>query len=429
MHFEYLGPMSLSVDEEYLIRLISYTQPNMSPKIIVTQIDTGLEHEIPFTCTKYNIQNVEFGPKYTKNAKEYHSIFFTVCDDIGRPNSVYACIMNSWTCFRGDGTLFTPLELIMKEENRANFVDVQRTKGCDYVAINSTSKTDNEVYLIGGDATPSSSSKSNIFEHIPWQPILVKKRSLGIQYYVECGNQGDVIILAHQFSNQRLDDDAFSDKKVDKNVIGSEISVFQASKADFPLPASNYGTPIHLHNDTMEFFVEDIDLFYQFLVFYERSSVDSSQRIRVLRRNTEISNSTIISLDKYIPERKFKHCLISPGGNMNFNSIHLNFHIESPLMPPTQYNYDFELNSLSNLSNSSHQSDTRRSDSVRFLVTSKDNALIPLSLYFHNDVMTKGVLLIGYGSYGQNQNLSYNPAFLPLVRRGFSIVSYILRDI
>jgi protease II len=62
-------------------------------------------------------------------------------------------------------------------------------------------------------------------------------------------------------------------------------------------------------------------------------------------------------------------------------------------------------------------------DSKCLDIVSDNDIFIALSLYFDKKVTTMGVLLIGYGSYGQNQNLAYDPVLLPLVKRGFVIVS------
>ena len=71
-----------------------------------------------------------------------HSLFLTTTNIIGRPDAVRACIF--------DGTKFTTPTLVLQQHDEKYFVDVQRTKGCDYVVVQSTSKMDNEVHLVGG---------------------------------------------------------------------------------------------------------------------------------------------------------------------------------------------------------------------------------------------------------------------------------------
>jgi hypothetical protein len=93
-----------------------------------------------------------------KGSNGSYSLFLTTCDEIGRPNAVYACTF--------DGEYFGQLELVVEDKDGANFVDA-----FEYVAIYSISKTDNEVYLIGGEIANREISESR--NGIPLQPILV----------------------------------------------------------------------------------------------------------------------------------------------------------------------------------------------------------------------------------------------------------------
>jgi protease II len=406
LHFEFLGPMSISVDERFVVRMITYIDSGMKPKIVVTNIDSGINYIMRNGASQHQIHNVEFGPMYSKThtskADESYSLFLTTCDEIGRPSAVYACTF--------DGESFGQLELVVEDKDGANFVDVQRTKGCEYVAINSTSKTDNEVYLIGGEIVNRESSESS--NGIPWQPILVKERKDGVQYFVDCGNKGEVIILAHEFPNLLNNDMG----QKDHGGLGNEISVFEESIQSLPLASNYFGKSIHNHSDKSAFFVEDMDLFENYLVLYERSSIDSSQQIRILNRDSKGFDQHVVPLGEL---QGVEHQMITPGGNMHFYTNSLHFNIETPLEPPITCTYNCEKRSLTASSGSSHNS----FHSKRFDIVSDDDVSIPLSLYFDKNVTTMGVLLIGYGSYGQNQNLAYDPALLPLVKRGFVIVS------
>lgn len=70
-----------------------------------------------------------------------------------------------------------------------------------------------------------------------------------------------------------------------------------------------------------------------------------------------------------------------------------------------------------------------RSLSCRYNRTLLDvdyGAKVPLTTMFDEnfDGDNRPIMLIGYGAYGQNQNMSYEPALSPLVDRGFIIAFY-----
>ena len=154
---------------------------------------------------------------------------------------------------------------------------------------------------------------------------------------------------------------------------------------------------------------------------YERSSVDAGQRIRILDRNSKDCEGYIVSLEDL---HWIQHLMITPGGNMHFSTDSLNFSAETPLTPPVTCRYDFEARLLTTEYSDSNLE--KKYESRRFNIVSDDISSIPLSLYFDKTVFTNGVILIGYGSYGQSQNLAYDPALLPLVKRGFMIVSLLV---
>ena len=66
-------------------------------------------------------------------------------------------------------------ELVFSEADPAFFVDVSTTKDGRYVTINSNTKSTSEVWLVDTGAAGS-------------QPVLVRARTLGVQYFVEHNN-------------------------------------------------------------------------------------------------------------------------------------------------------------------------------------------------------------------------------------------------
>jgi hypothetical protein len=102
-YLEELGPMSLSVDEDFAARLITFTG-QQGQQIVVTDINTGINFQVDIRTggmqedgiTRYvatpTVHNVEFGPTIQDANVTYHTLFFTICDSKGRPNAVYGCI-------------------------------------------------------------------------------------------------------------------------------------------------------------------------------------------------------------------------------------------------------------------------------------------------------------------------------------------------
>jgi len=148
------GPMTLSVDEHYVARVrVPTAGHDRRPRVVVCDIESGAEFVLDCDATCGEICNVEFGPQLppsssitttatTIGTPPVHSLFLTTTNIIGRPDAVRACIF--------DGTKFTTPTLVLQQHDEKYFVDVQRTKGCDYVVVQSTSKMDNEVHLVGG---------------------------------------------------------------------------------------------------------------------------------------------------------------------------------------------------------------------------------------------------------------------------------------
>ena len=114
---EQVGATCLSIDEKFIARVVdSYTSGSQS--IVIRNIDSGEDIRLNFPFNINSVNTVEFGPKI---GPQIHSLFFTACDDLGRPASAYICFFDGKDC--------SMPELCFKDENKAHLVDVQRTKG------------------------------------------------------------------------------------------------------------------------------------------------------------------------------------------------------------------------------------------------------------------------------------------------------------
>jgi len=414
VHLEELGPMSLSVDEKLAARLITDKFNGVgNQKIVIRDITTGTDFQVNVRTddmhkdgitsdSTLTIHNVEFGPMIQNGNDKFHSFFYTTYDLKGRPNAVYGCVIFGNEL--GHGKHHSIPELVLIDHEGSNFVDVQRTKGCDYVAIHSTSKASNEIHLVGKDLSPK----------------LVRRRQTGVQYFVDCGIDNDVIIMAHTIAMTKS---GTGTKICD---LGSDFRVFETNTDELPL-GEYFGKEISLRfqstgrGDTGDYFIEDMDIFLTHICFYERSFGNGAQRIRVYNRKCE--TDTILS----VHESNSEAYSIAPSGNMNFASSYFQFNVESPVNPPVNLKYHLDMFAGDNVSLGERVRNSDNSYSCqRVLVESHDGTRCPLTIVFNKSIKMpsmRPVVLIGYSCYGQNQNLQYDPIIMPLVDRGFAIVS------
>jgi protease II len=413
-NYEELGPMSLSTDEKYAVRVVS--QPltnNTCQRILVRDIDASVDFQISILNRREDsyiprIHNVEFGPTIDGTSERLYSLFITTCDELGRPNAVHGCIVS------GEERSHSKSHLIFVDDDAAHFVDVQRTKGCEYVAIHSTSKSSNEIRLVGGD----------------FRPILVRRRQDQVQYYIDCGVDKDVVIMALKNTSCALQKGTFEsgDTGHFQIELGQEFSVFEATIGDMPLEES-FGKKILFDQQQHEeetgksiYFIEDMDLFDSKIVFYERSHVDGFQRMRVWDRREK--REAIIPFPLCGDEERF---VLSSTGNMNYFSKCFQFIAESPILPPKCFRYDFKTRKIMKESETPNNDD-KDDPTTRFhriLVDSSNEKKCPLTIVQKTEAALSGkpIILVGYGCYGQNQNLQFEPSIIPLVNRGFAIVS------
>jgi len=418
-NLEQLGPMSLSVDEKYVARVRIPIDHQSKHQVIIREIASGKDFILDNICEIENICSVEFGPILSK---EIHSVFITTTNTLGRPYKVYACTFH--------GSFFSRLSLLLTDENEKHFVDVQRTKGCHYVTIQSTSKTSNEIHLVGWK--PSEVEQNlKAKEEFVWTKILVLKRQNGVKYYVDCGADSDVFLMVNQ--NEDKMGDSLGNKNIEYteqcHLLGKENSVFQTCVRNLPLTLSSVATLTHIASSSL-YFIEDMDIFKNYLTFYERSSVNAQQRIRVISRSKS-KNERVISIPKSSLEGECQS--ISPCGNINYNADSLLFITETPLIPPVTYEYNFsneivtrkcdEVNVNEKNCVLLHEKDYA---SMTVTVSSFDGIAVPMTLVYQKNNRESDSLdcnppfiLTGYGCYGECQNLHYDPSLLPLLKRGF----------
>jgi protease II len=368
--------MSLSIDEVAIAYLIQ--ENGGLVHAVVRIIESGQQHEMAIPSK--NFVAIEFGPVHDK----LHSLFLVEADTMGRPAMVHATTVNleilQSACVAGASV--SSWECIFQCDDPAVHVDVHRTKGLEFVAINARALSTNEAYLM---------------RQVHDKLQLIGKREQGIQYHVDVGTNRDVYTLTQGC-------DALE-----------EISLFQASIDDLPL-SRNFGTRVSPASNRFAIF--DFDIFQKYIALYERSTVDGAHRIRLRNRHSAKSEAFVP-----LPPSIQNVATISPAGNMYFKSTTLRAYVDSPLVPRKLLEYDMEhgqwLTPIQEALVSGHLIQTR------LLVPSKDGTMVPLSLFYRADLVAQvsldrsvRIVLTGYGAYGASISLAYDPTLQPLLDRG-----------
>ncbi|KAI2505880.1 serine-type exopeptidase [Fragilaria crotonensis] len=344
-----LRAMSLSVDETFIAYLIVSVQSSEAE----LWIKDLRKHTIRLVPSKgENISLVEWGP-LQRNGR--HSLFFTSTDAWRRPSRVLACVVD-------DDYISEPAQ-VYHNSDESVVVDVQRTKGCRFVAISATTKVSNEIHLMSDVSQP---------------PLLVRARQQGVQYHIDVGANGDVYLLVS------------TDRSSHECGMDEELTLFRALINELPL-RSGFGAFVAGQSD--QFVITDMDIFRDAVVLYERSSVDVSHRIRVKGSSCESV--------AHVPHQ------LNPCGNMFYDANVVQFTVESPVHYPVLYEYDFREKALSTsrLGMSTMEAGYDKYAYVPVLVPSYDGIRVPMSLFHRSDidpfVPENRVVLIGYGAYGE----------------------------
>jgi oligopeptidase B len=368
-----LKATSLSVDEKYLayVLLAATTQES---QLWIKNISNNEECRIGKEIT--HVSSVEWGPIQKNGAQ---SLFFSTTDHWHRPDRVFACSIM-------DHQISEPSQVYYNSDESV-IVDIQRTKGCNFIALTASSKSSNEIFLLREISSPL---------------LLVRLKQAGVMYHIDVGPNGDVYLLAS------------SNDENHESGLDRELKLFLTCIDDLPLKSS-FGE--FLAGRSNEFVISDMDIFHGFIVLYERSILDGTQRIRVISDSTE-RNVTLSQL-------------MNPCGNMYFYAKKVLFTLESPIQTPIFYEYDFEKQTISSLSNTESEKDVMalKVSITRMLAISSDGTKVPLVLFHRQDVdpydRKSKVVLVGYGAYGEPVMRGFDITAAVLAKRGI-VIAYAL---
>ena len=346
-----------------------------------------------------DIVSIEWGPTSLSEGG-LHALYFVGTDELGRPDRILVSNVHSTVL------QFDEPELLIQSHDPSEIVHAQRTKGCEYITINIMTKTSNEIYLSSG----------------PDRLELVMPRQPNVQYHLDVGEQGDVVML-------------ISDR-------GSDYEVFETSIKSLPLDPRDTLRCKRNASEPRDAVITDMDLFRNYLVLYETCTTTGYPQITVQNRDSnDITHSTTIPLAPKLVQ-------VSPAGNIFFGAESLHLLLENPFTPPTTYELDLSSLELKPVNGS--VSDESNLEQQRVFVNSLDGTRVPMSIFYQDsdDAPIKGgedealswwdftgstdgrtlnkkteetrpVLLIGYGSYGEAVSFGYDPSLIPLLEHGY----------
>ncbi len=157
--------------------------------------------------------------------------------------------------------------------------------------------------------------------------------------------------------------------------------------------------------------IEDMDMFRDFCVLYERK-VDGGAHVSVLDMKNDEPPMEVDSL----PSETY---VIRPAPNADFLASQIRFTCSGPSLPPTLCTYSFSsgMVSFDELSSSDYVT-------YREYVPSKDGTLVPITITHHKDLKRDGsnpTLLTGYGAYGIPFEIDHCVGRSTLLNRGWVV--------
>ena len=362
--------VSLSMDET----LVAFSLNHSTIHIRHIESDRIVQVPTPTDCS--DIAVVEFGGGVGDDKRA----LFWVGSQNGRPCTVYRITVDPQSLAAAN------TEAVFHSTDPTVHVHVRRCKGGEFVSIEAQSQSSNEIWLAGSLKGSDDDLKT------------VQPREEGIQYHVDVGSDQKVFLLT-----QSKDQSA-----------GHLLFEIPISDLPFSFKSSTLKRA-HIRRSP-QYVLEDMDIFQGFVVLYERSVVDGRQQIRV--KNRKVSGDECI-----IPNNATGVSMVSPGGNMNYNSTQLRFHASNPCQPQSIYEYDMVNRTLQEVIPQGCKRIVENTFHRCVSVESRDGTRVPLSLVGRMDLVERDTplqtILMGYGAYGESVNTSFDPALKPLLDRGY----------
>ncbi|KAL4094893.1 hypothetical protein PRIC1_010544 [Phytophthora ramorum] len=382
--FQFVAGMKISPDAKKLLLVME--NDNEQCRAVLRDLQTG---ELQTLKDVSGVKNVEW-------SSTQRFFYYTKVDGNGRPFAVYRYNLTTHA-----------QELLYEEQDGAFFVDVSQTKDARFVLINCNSKNTSEIYALDGHDMDA-------------QPRLLRPREAGTLYFADhAAGQFYIVTNADGALNYKI-----------------ATSKWQSTASS----VGQWETLVPEHEDVK---IEDVDLFENYLVLYER--VNSVPRIRVCTLGEQ--SDADASTPHYIPlPKEHEICRVSPGVNRDYQAHRVRFQVSTPLVPEIVFDYDMENRKLhvlkkTELTDRSMKLERKRDTSNQAIKSSFEpekytcqrcyvpsmsslGVKIPLTLIHRRDITLNGqnpTLLVGYGAYGTNLEADFELEHLSLLERGWVI--------
>ena len=339
-------------------------------------------------------------------------LVYTRLDGRGRPCA--ALVHTAGTALGADIS-------VLEEPDDAAVVDVAITKSRRWLTLNSNTHTASEVHLLAADAPRAAGA-----------PLLVAPREVGVSYFVEELPNRWLLLIANSAPP------------------GRALGLSALHESCLPSARPQWTSLYPPQEDVP---IEDVDVFADWLVLYERAA--GIPRARVLRINggdTADSSADSSSADSssagssrqasirddgrqpavptliedgLIPlPTAGAPCALSPAPNRAFTSSDVNLQISSPTAPPTPYTYDMRTRVLRLRGPPSEPPPSAELICERSHATARDGARVPLTIVRRADLepcANTPLHLIVYGAYGASLAAEWRAEHLPLLESGWLI--------
>mmetsp|Transcript_38977 Transcript_38977/g.62886 ORF Transcript_38977/g.62886 Transcript_38977/m.62886 type:complete len:663 (+) Transcript_38977:369-2357(+) len=290
-------------------------------------------------------------------------LYFTQVDHLSRPWQVSRVALN------GSST-----EIVYQENDDSFFLDVAVTKDEKYLLVNTNSKSTSEVHV---SAIKDCS--------LPRSLVCLQERTPGLQYFVEHAGERFWIVTN------------FGDADGNFQLYSTSDSTFSGKDEWEHCRCSNVG-----------FSVEELDVFKEFVVSFERSTTSGKQLVRVI----DLEGNELY----HFGDRLEAVSTIDPCQNPDFNASTFQVTLCSPICPDFTHTLG-------------------RTDAGKVLPrkqVGKDLCLeekligeVPVTLFYKRDLVSMDgmnpLLVLSYGAYGHNLPSRFDPCNVSLVNRGWVI--------
>lgn len=349
-----LGILAVSPDHRFLAYAVDYSGEE-TYTLKIRNLGTG--EELP--------EILESLSPSCQWAADNKTLFYVTLDEAKRPFKLWRHRLGE--AQSSDSEIF-------HETDESFFVSVDKTRDEKYLLLDSSSKTSSEVHYLEA-ACPEKA----------W--TLIQKRLPNLEYSIS-HHEGRFLIVTN--------DGALN---------------FKIAETPVQHPSREHWKDFLPHREDVR--VDDIDVFKEYLVIYERSQ--GLQQIQIIFLPKKEAHRIAFEEAVYT---------LDEGNNPEFETASLRFHYSSLVTPDSVIDYDMH----------SHQKTVQKIKEVRggygpsqyqserIFAKSPDGTPIPVSLVYRKGMSRNGnnpLFLYGYGAYGISLDPYFSSARLSLLDRGF----------